>query len=71
MANIYEQMFRMDLSMLNLRRDWNKAYWNFVDKMKEYVVNDEKDWKVYLKEKEELLRNAWSTFNNNYTEKCC
>ena len=69
--NIYEQMFRMDLNMLNVRRDWNKAYWHFVDKMSEYVVNDERDWKVYQKEKEELLKNAWSTFNNNVTEECC
>lgn len=57
--NIYERMFRMDLAMLKVRQDINKNYERFCNFWEGIKIDNEKDYSIYQKSKERMMKYAW------------
>lgn len=53
----YQNLVDTDLKMLEVFVDVNPNYREFIDTIKQYIVEDEKDFEKYLKLKESFIKN--------------
>lgn len=59
----YKKMFEMDLQMLKVRSSYNTAYEWFIRKMKDYKVENKKDWDAYELSRDSMVVWAWTSFS--------